>query len=115
MEEPSREISSSGLDPELAGALCYLLGFVTGILFLVLERESRFVRFHAYQSLVTFGAFFVASVGTWMIPLIGPLVGFFLPMVTFVVWVILMVQAFRGERFKLPWVGDWAEEQAKSL
>jgi uncharacterized membrane protein len=108
-------VSSTGLDANLAGMLCYLLGFLTGVLFLVIERDSRFVRFHAYQSLLTFGAVFVISVGTHLVPLIGPLVGFLLPIVTFAVWVVLMVQAFRGRRFKLPWVGDWAEGESSTL
>lgn len=109
------EVSTTGLDANLAAALCYLLGFFSGILFLVIERDSRFVRFHAYQSLLTFAALFVISVGTLLVPLIGPLVGYFLPIVTFALWVILMVQAFRGNRFKLPWVGDWAEQESSTL
>ena len=49
-----KERSSTGLDENVAGFLCYLFGFVTGIVFLVVEKESRFVKFHAMQSTITF-------------------------------------------------------------
>ncbi len=115
--EPRRELresgrSSTGLDTNVASALCYLLGFVSGVAFLVLEKEDRDVRFHAYQSLATFGALFVLSAGAGVIPLFGGLVTLLLTPVSLVLWIVLMVKAMQGgERFKLPVVGDWAEEQ----
>ena len=107
--EPS---SSTGLDPKLAGLLCYLLGWITGIVFLVLEKEDAYVRFHAYQALGAFGALFVLSIAAGFIPLIGTLVGLLLGPVVLILWIVLMVKAWHGERYKLPVVGDWAEEQA---
>jgi len=59
MEEKKR--SSTGLDENVAGFLCYLFGFVTGIVFLVVEKESRFVKFHAKQSTITFLGLFVIT------------------------------------------------------
>lgn len=108
---PPQGETSTGLAPNVSGLLCYLLGFVTGIVFLVLETKNQDVRFHAYQSLATFLAIFVASVLASIIPLIGWLVSALLTPLALILWVILMVKAAQGERFKLPWVGDWAEEQ----
>ena len=53
--------SSTGLSPNVAGLLCYVLGWVTGIIFVVWEKKSTFVKFHAWQSIMTFGVLFVAS------------------------------------------------------
>jgi len=103
--------SSTGLDPRIAGLLCYLLGMITGVVFLVLEKEDDFVRFHAYQSTATFGALFVLSIGFAWLPLVGWLGQMLLGPVSVILWVVLMVKAYQGERFKLPIVGDWAEEQ----
>ena len=110
---PPQEASSTGLDPNLAGLLCYLLGLITGIVFLIIEKESRFVRFHAYQSLAVFGALFVLSLIAGFIPVIGTLISILLAPVGLILWILLMVKAYQGERFKLPLAGDWAEEQSE--
>lgn len=104
--------SSTGLDTQLAGLLCYLLGFVSGLLFLLVEQKDRDVRFHAYQSTLTFLGLFVASIAASIVPLIGGIVAFLLPFVTVGLWLFLMYQAFQGVRYKLPMIGDWAEERA---
>jgi uncharacterized membrane protein len=105
--------SSSGLEPNLAAALSYLLGFITGVLFLVLEKDNAFVRFHAMQSTITF-------VGVLVIQLLlvsTPFVGWFLyvPFIlgVTVLWVFLMFKAWKGETYRLPYVGDWAAQQLK--
>jgi uncharacterized membrane protein len=103
--------STTGLDPKLGGLLCYLLGWITGVIFLVLEKSDDFVRFHAYQSTATFGALFVLSVVAGWLPVIGALLQMLIGPVTLILWIVLMVKAWQGERFKLPVVGDWAEEQ----
>jgi len=100
-----------GLDPKLGGLLCYLLGAITGIVFLILEKEDDFVRFHAYQSTATFGGLFVLSVVFGWLPWVGGLGQALIGPVALILWIVLMVKAFQGERFKLPVVGDWAEEQ----
>ena len=105
--------SSTGLETNIAGSLCYLLGFVTGVAFLVLEKQDREVRFHAYQSLATFGGLFLLSAATGVVPLIGGLVTVLLAPASLILWIVLMLKAYQGgEHFKLPVVGDWAEEQA---
>jgi uncharacterized membrane protein len=108
----TQEASSTELDPNLAGLLCYVLTFVTGIVFLIIEKKNRYVRFHAYQSVVVFGALTVLSLIAGSIPVIGWLIGVLVGPVWLVLWILLMVKAYQGERFKLPLAGDWAEQQA---
>lgn len=99
-----------GFDENIEGLLCYLLGWVTGIVFLLLEKENRFVRFHALQSLVVFLGLFVLNLIVGSIPLLG----FLSPIIfllALVLWILLMVKAFQGEKYKLPWVGEFAENK----
>ncbi len=110
MEEKER--SSTGLEENVAGFLCYIFGFITGIVFLVVEKKSSFVRFHAMQSTITFLGLFVISFVIGMIPIIGLLV-YPIWILSIILWLILMVKALRGERYALPIVGKMAEEKAK--
>jgi len=103
--------SSTGLDPKLGGLLCYLLGILTGIAFLVLEKDDDDIRFHAYQSTATFGGILLLSLALGFVPLVGGIGQALLGPISLILWIVLMVKAFQGERFKLPVVGDWAEEQ----
>lgn len=109
----SLEPSSTGLDPNLAGLLCYLLGFVTGLIFLVLERQSSFVRFHAMQSTLVFVGIFVLQIVLGWIPVIGGVFATLLSGAAVVIWIVCMVKAFQGERFRLPVVGDMADQRAQ--
>ena len=102
--------SSTGLDENVAAFFCYLLGFVTGIVFLVVERKSEFVRFHAMQSTITFLGVLVLSLILGMIPIIHLLV-FPLWILTLILWLLLMVRALRGDRTILPIVGKWIEKK----
>jgi uncharacterized membrane protein len=103
--------SSTGLSENVAGALCYSLLWVSGLVFLVVERQSSFVRFHAMQSLITFGVISVVMVIASILPVIGGLVDGLLTLLVLVLWIMMMVKAWRGERYKLPWAGDEAEKQ----
>lgn len=110
--------SSTGLDANIAGVLCYLLLWVTGIIFLLVEKDSKFVRFHALQSLFFFGgitalflvfSFFSVFLFPWVIAfMLVPL----LQIAAFILWVVLMIKAYQGELWKLPWVGDLALQYA---
>ncbi len=102
----------TGLSANTAGLLCYLAGWITGIIFLVIDKKRKFVRFHAWQSIMTFGVLTVASLILSPIPLIGLVLGPIIWVLSFVLWIILMVQAGTGKMWKLPLVGDWAEKQA---
>ena len=103
--------SSTGLSANVAGLLCYVLGWVTGIIFIVLEKKSTFVRFHAWQSIMTFGVLFVVSLIFSWIPIIGWIIGTLIGVLSFILWIILIIQAGTGKMWKVPWAGDWAEKQ----
>jgi len=103
MEEKQK--SSTGLDENVAGFLCYLFGFITGIVFLVVEKESRFVKFHAKQSTITFLGLFVITLLFGGIPVIGFLILIF----SLILWLVLMIKALQGKRYLLPIVGKMAE------
>jgi uncharacterized membrane protein len=103
------------LKPNVAGMLCYPLSFITGILFLVLTpyNKDRFVRFHAWQSIFFFLALLVLSIALRILP--WPFEGLFLSALQLLAlggtgW--LMYKAYNNEWFKLPLIGDWAENQA---
>lgn len=101
--------TKTGLPQNTAGLLCYILGWVTGIIFLVLEPDNKFVRFHAVQSIVVFGTLTVVS---WVFSLF--LWGFsaFIGVLGFILWIILMVKAYQGERYRLPIAGDIANKKS---
>lgn len=99
-----------GVDENIEALLCYVLGWLTGIVFLLLEKENLFVRFHAMQSLVVFLALFVLSIVIGLIPVIGLLTPLIF-LLSLVLWILLMIKAFQGERYKLPWAGEFAENQ----
>jgi uncharacterized membrane protein len=106
MEEKQK--SSTGLDENVAGFLCYLVGFITGIVFLVVEKQSSFVKFHAMQSTITFLGLFVIMGVLSFIPIINLLI---VPLwiLGLILWLILMVKALQGQRYALPIVGKMAE------
>jgi uncharacterized membrane protein len=99
----------------LMGALCYLLGFITGIIFLLVEKQSKFVRFHAMQSTILFGGIFIVNIGLGFIPILGWVAGMLLSLLAFVLWIVLMWKAFQGEMYKVPYVGDIAEKQLAKM
>ena len=103
--------TSLGIDENIEGLLCYALGFITGILFLILEKENKFVRFHAMQSLVTFLLIWVIITVIGWIPILGWLLSLLITPLSLILWLLLMFKAFKGERFKLPVIGDFAEKQ----
>ena len=82
------------------------LPFRFGIVFLLIEKDP-FVRFHAMQSVITFGALTVLGI----FPLIGWVLSPFLMIIGFVLWLVLIFKAYQGEEFKLPMVGEFAKKQ----
>lgn len=107
-EEPKK--TSLGMDENVEGLLAYLLGWVTGIIFLVLEKDSDFVRFHAMQSTITFLGLTILVIIFKAIPLIGPALVALTDLLGLVLWILGMVKAYQGERYKFPIVGDLAEQ-----
>ena len=107
--------TSTGLQENVAGALCYLAGLVTGIVFLVLEKENKFVRFHAIQSIVVSLAIMVVMIVLGFIPIIGWVINMLLGIGVFILWVVMMLNAYRGRMMKLPVAGNIAEGQANKI
>jgi uncharacterized membrane protein len=102
--------TSTGLSPNTAGLLCYVGGWISGVVFLVLEQRNRFVRFHAIQSIVAFGTITVAGILLGLIPVVGGALSSIMGIMGFIIWIIMMVKASSGEWYKLPWAGDAAEK-----
>lgn len=116
--------SGSGLAPNVASLLCYACPctLVTGIIFLIIERENRPVKFHAWQATMLGIAIFVIYIALWILQAalafsLGPLavvmglVSFIVNIGALILWIVCMVKAYRGEIFKLPIIGDMAEKQ----
>ena len=123
---PPGEAGPKTMDTNLVGALTYLAGFVTGIVFLVIDpyKSNSFVRFHAFQS-IFFNVAWIAFWIIWMIvsavltPLTAGVFGLIaLPLLLiftlagFGIWIFLMYQAYQQKLFRLPIVGKFAAEQA---
>ena len=104
--------TSTGLGENVAGLLCYVAWWVSGLIFLLLETENKFVRFHALQSIYVFGVLTVASIILGWIPVVGPVVlNPLIGLLSIVLWILLMVKAYQGRLYKLPWSGNIAEKQ----
>jgi uncharacterized membrane protein len=122
-ERTVQETQGTGLDSNVAGALAYLFGALTGIIFYVLEPEDEFVRFHAAQSIVVSVGFFVLAFGTsivttvlsvlggasagasvafGLVSLVIGLVWLVVALAGFGLWLFLMLRAYQGKRTRIP-------------
>lgn len=97
------------LEDNVEGALAYVLGFVSGIILYVIEKDNDFIRFHALQSTITFLGLFIVSMVFSVIPLLGVFIG----ILSFIAWIIGIVKAYQGELYKFPVIGDIAEQQIR--
>jgi uncharacterized membrane protein len=115
--------SSTGLEPNFAAALSYLAGPFSGILILLVERSNRYVRFHAWQAVLGLGGLAVLAAGalffSFLTLLISPLaftvmyrVSEIVALVWVVAWVWCLLKAFKGEAWKMPVAGRYAERLA---
>lgn len=118
---PATTAGSGSLAPNVAGALAYVLGIITGVIFLVIEKEDRFVRFHAAHSIAVSLVLIVVSIGLSVlstvlvfVPILGWIVAFLLSVVlffaSFVLWVLLMWRAYQGREWELPIAGGIARK-----
>jgi len=106
-----------GLEENHVAALSYVLTFVTGLPVLVLEKENKYVRFHAMQSTLlgltmlvlrfALGILSIIPILGWLARIANGAVGF----ISFVAIVYLIYMAFKGHEFKLPVIGDISYEQ----
>jgi uncharacterized membrane protein len=124
MEKKDLGKTSLGIETNLAGLLSYVAGWVTGLIFFLVEKDNKFVRFHAMQSMIVFGALTVAMIAIgilwsffamvrlyFMFPLLTG-INSLLSLAGFILWIVLMIKAYQGEEFKLPVVGDIAEKNS---
>ena len=121
--------SSTGLDDNVASLLAYLFQFLGGLIFFLIEKDSRFVRFHAMQSMLLSGAFWVGLIALWIVSFVLTLIlGQISGLLAGLVWVITlllqlvlcvggligfifcMIKAYQRQYFKLPILGAYAEK-----
>ena len=104
---------------KLMGAGAYLLGPVTGIVLLLVEKKNEYVRFHAMQSTILFGGIFLLNIALGIVPVLGLIIAVIISpviaLVSFILWLLLMWKAYSGEMYKLPYVGDLAEKQLAKM
>ena len=120
---PAASQSSTGLDPKLAGLLCYILGIITGLIFFLIEKSNDVVRFHAAQSILFSGSMIVLWIIITILQFvilsislslgsIFSLLTMLLGLAVFVLWVVLLIKGYSGQKWKLPVIGDIAERMA---
>jgi uncharacterized membrane protein len=103
--------TDTGIRPNVAALLSYLLWFVSGLIFFLIEKQNRFVRFHALQSIVVFGSIIIAQWVIGFVPVLGALISGLLLLAGVVLTIVLMVKAYQGEMFKIPIAGDFVESK----
>lgn len=116
--QPQQSTGAAGMTDNVAGTLCYVLGVITGIVFLVLEpyNRNRTIRFHAFQSIFLSLALFVINIAVNIILpgiallLVSPI----LMLAGFILWIFMMYQTYQGKLVVLPVLGPLAEKQANS-
>jgi uncharacterized membrane protein len=116
--------SSTGMSANVAGLLCYVAGWITGIVFVVLEKKSKFVKFHAWQSIMVFGVLTVVQIilsilnaiaistfsfGLWQF---AHVLSVIFGVIIAGLWIALVILAAQGKMWKVPGAGNWAEKQA---
>ncbi len=121
--------SSTGLDENVAALLAYIFGWLSGLIFFLIEKDSRLVRFHAMQSLllnivgiILFFVLWVAQIIVLIVAgMIGDVVGMLVSVVSMLIWavfgigmliavVMCLIKAFQSQYFKLPIIGNLAEK-----
>ena len=111
----------TGLPENTEAALTYLFGWVSGLVFLLLEKENKKIKFHAMQSLITFGGIHILMIilSAILFPLffvLGGIISILIPisgLLAFVLWLILIVKTYQGEQFEVPFVGEFVKKQIK--
>lgn len=127
MEKKDLGKTSTGIEANVAALVSYAAGWITGLIFFLIEKDNKFVRFHALQSIIVFGAFSVLGIVLsvlfqfFMMLRLYFMFQFFafisnlLWLAALILWIILMVKAYQGEKFKLPIAGDIAEKNIQVL
>jgi uncharacterized membrane protein len=105
--------TSTGLPPHVAAVLAYAAGCLSCVVMLILEKKNTFVRFHAWQSTLVFGASIFAMLLVRSMPVIGSVLYAAGYALLAALWILLMFKAAIGERFHLPYAGEIAERQIR--
>jgi uncharacterized membrane protein len=103
------------LTPNTAALLCYVGGWVSGIVLLILEQKNRFIRFHALQSIILFGSLTVAHIVLSQIPFVGKGFSGLIFVIGAIFWILMMIKAYAGESYKVLWAGNLAEKLANDI
>jgi uncharacterized membrane protein len=120
---PAGGSKGTGLAPNIASLLCYVCMPITSIIFLVIEKDDMDVKFHAWQGTIFGVAYIVvlvalqiiAAILGYIIGVLGAIIGILIPIVAigaFVLWIICLIKAYQGERWKIPYLGDFAAKKA---
>jgi len=116
--------TSMGMQANVAAGLSYIVGWITGLIFFLSEKQNQFVRFNAMQSILFSGGltalyivlevltFVFAAANIGVLALLLGCLFWLVGLAAFVVWIILLINAFQGKKFKLPVIGDYAERYA---
>ena len=118
--------AGTAMSSNVAGLLTYILGFITGIIFLVIEpyKNDKFVRFHAFQSIFfnvalivfwivyTIVASILGFVSLGILAMVMGLVALLITLAILAYWIFLMYKAYNSELYKIPFIGDLAAKQA---
>jgi uncharacterized membrane protein len=109
MPEPNQ----SGLSDNAAGALAYVT-FIPAIIFLVVEpyNKNSYIKFHSWQSIFLGIAIFAVDIVLTVIPILGWILLPFAMLGFLILWIFVLLKASKGERYKLPFIGNLAEKQA---
>jgi uncharacterized membrane protein len=98
--------TSIGLQANVAALLCYVLGWISGLIIFLIEKENKFVRFHGLQSVIVFAGLNLISI-ILAFTIIVPIIVMFLSLA---LWIILMITAYQGKKIKIPIAGEIAEK-----
>jgi uncharacterized membrane protein len=110
----------TGMTENVAGLLCYVLGWVTGVIFFLIDKRP-YVRFHAARSIVVFGGLHIIQIilgrifgfgflfGGWGVFSLGFLIFQLISLLSLILWILLMVKAYQGDRFRVPVAADIAD------
>ncbi len=109
-QRKSKKNTELGLEENIEGALAYLLGFISGIVLYFVEEDNEFIKFHAFQSTVTFLGLGIAGTIFSLIPIIGTIISVLIGLAGLAAWLVGMIKAYKGELYKFPVIGDMAED-----
>lgn len=107
-------MARSDRDRNLVAALSYVLGVITGVVILLVEKQDKYIRFHAWQSIGLFGAIFVLNlIVNLFFGVVSSTISSVLSVAALVLWGFSIYKAYKGQMFKWPVVGNWAEKMTK--